>query len=70
MYAIIRYDKSLCGKEPHVNIPMYLVDKAIAWTALSMMVVSPFAGNLLTLNSIYQKWSNIGYLQKIVRQES
>ena len=35
-----------------------------------MMVVSPFAGNLLTLNSIYQKWSNIGYIQKIVRHAS
>ena len=69
-YAIVRYDKSLSGKEPHVNIPMYLVDKAIAWTALWMMVVSPFAGNLLTLNSIYQKWSNIGNLQKIVRRKS
>lgn len=67
MYALIRYDKSMSGSEPHANIPMYLVDKAIAWTALWMMVVSPFAGNLLALYSNYQKWSNIGYLQKIVR---
>jgi len=58
MYALIRYDKSMSGSEPHANIPMYLVDKAIAWTALWMMVVSPFAGNLLALYSNYQKWSN------------
>jgi hypothetical protein len=69
IYAIVRYDKSLSGKEPHVNIPMYLLDKAIAWTGLWMMVVAPFAGNLLTLNSIYQKRSNIDFLQKIVRQQ-
>jgi hypothetical protein len=56
MYAIVRYDKSLSGKEPHVNIPVYLLDKAFVWTGLWMMVVAPFAGNLLALDSIYQKW--------------
>jgi hypothetical protein len=66
MYALLRYDKSMSGSEPHVDIPMNLVDKAVTWTALWMMVVSPFAVNLLALCSIYQKWSNLGYLQKIV----
>jgi hypothetical protein len=69
MYTIVRYDKSLSGKEPHVNIPVYLLDKAFVWTGLWMMVVAPFAGNLLALDSIYQKWSNIDFLQKIVRQQ-
>jgi hypothetical protein len=51
MYALIRYDKSMSGSEPHANIPMYIVDKAIAWTALWMMVVSPFAGNSRPIQS-------------------
>jgi hypothetical protein len=46
---------------------MYLLDKGFAWTGLWMMVVSPFAGNLLALGSIYEKWSNIDTFQKIVR---
>ena len=67
MYAIVRYDVNVNGVEPHANIPMYLLDKAFAWTGLWMMVVSPFAGNLLALLSIYEKWSNIDFLQKAVR---
>jgi hypothetical protein len=46
------------GVEPHANKPMYLLDKAFAWTGLWMMVVSPFAGNLLSLLSTYEKWSD------------
>ena len=65
-YAIIRYNINLNGKEPHSNIVMYLLDKAFAWTGLWMMVVSPFAGNLLALGSIYREWSKIDSLQKIV----
>ncbi len=30
------------------------------------MIVAPFAGNLLALDSIYQKWLNIDFLQKNV----
>ena len=67
MYAILRYNINVNGSEPHSNIVMYLLDKAFAWTGLWMMVVSPFAGNLLALGSIYQKWSKIDFLQKIVR---
>ena len=66
-YAIIRYNVNLNGKEPHSNIVMYLLDKGSCWTALWMMVVSPFAGNLLALGSIYQQWSKIGFVQKMVR---
>jgi hypothetical protein len=67
MYAIVRYDINVNGTEPHSNIPMYILDKAVCWTALWMMVVSPFAGNLLALGSVYQKWSRIHFVQKIVR---
>ena len=59
MYALIRYDKSMSGSEPHANISMYLVDKAIAWTALWMMVVLPFAGNsrpILNLPKVVEYW--------------
>ena len=59
MYALIRYDKSMSGSEPHANIPMYIVDKAIAWTALWMMVVLPFAGNsrpILNLPKVVEYW--------------
>jgi len=66
MYAIIRYNVNLNGKEPHSNIIMYLLDKGTCWTALWMMVVSPFAGNLLALGSIFQKWSDINLFQKMV----
>ncbi len=55
MYAIIRYDMNMNEVEPHANIPMYLLDKAFAWNDLWMMVVSPFAGNLLALLPIYKK---------------
>ena len=67
-YAIIRYNINLNGKEPHSNIVMYLLDKGFAWTGLWMMAVSPFAGNLLALASIYQKWSNVNFVQKVVRR--
>lgn len=66
VYAIVRYDKNLNGVEPHANIPMYLLDKGFAWTGLWMVVVSPFAGNLLTLCSVYQKWSTIPFHQQLV----
>jgi len=66
VYAIARYNVNLNGKEPHSNIIMYLLDKGTCWTALWMMVVSPFAGNLLALGSIYQNWAKIHFFQKIV----
>lgn len=66
MYAILRYNVNVNGSEPHSNIVMYLLDKAFAWTGLWMMVVSPFAGNLLAIGSIYQQWSQVGFLQKLV----
>ena len=65
-YAIVRYDKNFNGVEPHANIPMYLLDKSFAWTGLWMVVVSPFAGNLLTLCSVYQKWTTVPLHQQLV----
>ncbi len=67
VYAIVRYDKNLNGTYDHSNIPMYLFNKAIAWTALWMMVVSPFAGNILVLKSVYEKWATVDPIQKFVR---
>ena len=53
-YAIVRYDVSLNGSEPHSNIVMYLLDKGCYWTA-------PYAGNILALGSIYQKWPKFNF---------
>lgn len=66
MYAILRYSQDVNGSEPNSNIPMYLLDKAYAWTGLWMMVVSPFAGNLLALRALYLRFGSLPLLDKVV----
>lgn len=45
---------------------MYLLDKAFAWTGLWMVVMSPFAGNILTLASIVKNRSKVSGFQQLV----
>ena len=65
-YAITRYSVDANGSEPNGNIPMYLLDKAFAWTGLWMMAVSPFAGNVLALGALYNRFSSLPFLDKFV----
>lgn len=51
----IHHDATLCATR---------VDKAIAWTALWMISVSPFAGNLLTVLHVF---SNLGQANGVDR---
>jgi len=45
------------GGYSYTMMPLYVLDKAIAWTALWMISVSPFSGNLLTVLHVF---SNLG----------
>jgi len=65
-YAIVRYHENINGSEPSSNILMYLLDKGYCWTGLWMMVISPFAGNLLALWNLYEKFGSLSFLHKIV----
>lgn len=65
-YAICRYHEKLNGSEPTAQIPMYLLDKAFAWTGLWMMVVSPFAGNLLAIGSLFGRFGSLGFVDMVV----
>jgi len=56
----------LNGAEPNGNIVMYLLDKAFAWTGLWIMVVSPFAGNLLALGGLYKRYFSLPLTDKFV----
>lgn len=65
-YAVTRYSVTFNGKYPWSMIPMYVTDKAIAWTALWLMVVSPFAGNLLAMKGIIERWSRTSIWDKLM----
>lgn len=65
-YAICRYSEHINGSYPNSIIPLYILDKGIAWAALWMMVVSPFAGNLLAMQAIWLRWSKTGIMDKLV----
>ena len=66
MYTIVRYHVNVNGSEPTAQIPMYLLDKAFAWTGLWMMVVSPFAGNILAISSLMGRFGSLGFMDKMV----
>lgn len=66
IYSLIRSHENWNGKNTTSMIPMYILDKAISWTSLWMMVVSPFAGNLLTLKAMYNRLSNHTLLDKFI----
>lgn len=65
-YAIIRYSEKFNGAYPGSMIPMYIIDKGIAWTGLWMMVVSPFAGNLLALGAMCNRFGSLRVVDKLV----
>jgi len=65
-WAITRYSEDFNGKYPWKMVPMYILDKAIAWVALWMMVISPFAGNILTLETLYGNFGNIHIGNKLL----
>lgn len=63
-YAFTRYSEWVNGDYPYTMMPLYVLDKAIAWTALWMISVSPFAGNLLTVLHVF---SNLGQANGVDR---
>ena len=65
-YATCRYSESINSIYPKSVSQVYILDKAIAWTALWMMIVSPFAGNLLVIRTIWMHWSKTCTLDKMV----
>jgi len=65
-YAITRYSEDVNGSEPNEQIVMYLLDKAFAWTGLWMMAVSPFAGNMLALGALYNRYFTLPLADKFV----
>jgi len=55
VYAVFLHHEGINGKYPSSMMPHYIFDKAIAWTALWMMVVPSFAGNLLVIKSVWER---------------
>lgn len=65
-YAFCRYSEHVNGKYPNSMMPMYVLDKAIAWTALWMMIAAPLAGNILALRLLLPALDKLKPLQKFV----
>lgn len=65
-YAIYNYSERIGGNYPKSVSVLFVLDKAIAWTALWMMVVSPFAGSLLVVRTIWLRWNKTCVLDKII----
>lgn len=65
-YAITRYSQNFNGGEPDRSILMYLLDKAFAWTGLWMMVISPYAGNVLALRGLYGRFGSLSLMYKVI----
>ena len=65
-YAFTRYSVWVNGGYDYTMIPLYIMDKAIAWTALWMISVAPFAGNLLMLINAFSNWEVMSCVDKLV----
>jgi hypothetical protein len=65
VYAFTRYSVYVNGSYPIQMIPLYVLNKAIAWTSLWIITVAPFAGNLLALSAAALSWSQIDALDKV-----
>jgi hypothetical protein len=66
-YAYTRYSEYVNGAYPDTMVPMYILDKGISWASLWMMVVCPFAGNILTMGAaIQENWSATTVMDKIL----
>mmetsp|Transcript_24456 Transcript_24456/g.36940 ORF Transcript_24456/g.36940 Transcript_24456/m.36940 type:complete len:375 (-) Transcript_24456:1725-2849(-) len=63
-YAFTRYSEWVNGSYPYTMVPLYIADKAISWTALWMIIVSPFAGNVLALGAIRSNWESCSAVDK------
>ncbi len=64
-YAFTRYSESVNGADPPSMIPLYILNKAISWTALWMISAAAFAGNLLTLSTVFSSWDKANSIDKV-----
>ena len=67
-YAYTRYSEYVNGDYPNTMVPMYtIMNKGTSWASLWMMVVCPFAGNILTMGAaIQENWSATTVMDKIL----
>jgi len=65
-YCITRDLEIFNGKYPFSMLPLYVFDKAFAWTGLWMLIISPFAGNLLALHGVMKSCGNLGFMDYLV----
>jgi len=66
-YAFTRYSEYVNGNYPNTMVPMYLMNKAVAWTSLWMIIVCPFAGNILTMGAVIKdKWAATTIMDKFL----
>merc|ERR1711937_7920 len=65
-YAVTRYSVSFNGKYPWSMVPLYILDKSVAWTGLWMLIISPFAGNLLALQGTIKSCGSMGCVDYLV----
>jgi hypothetical protein len=65
-YAFCRYTVFVNGSYPITMVPLYILNKGISWTALWMITISQFAGNLLVLSDAFKHWNQLKLLDKVV----
>ena len=66
-YAYTRYSEHVNGGYPNTMMPLYVADKGIFCGSLWMLVVYPFAGDILTTGAAIKKnWSATTILDKIL----
>jgi len=66
-YAYTRYSEHVNGGYPNTMMPLYVADKGVSWVALWMLVVCPFAGNILTMGAAIKKnWSATTILDRLL----
>jgi hypothetical protein len=61
VYAVTRYTEWFNGSYPWTMIPLYLSDKGFGWAALWMMSCAPFAGNLLSISTVFSSADANGF---------
>lgn len=65
-YAFTRYSELVNGSYPYTMVPLYITDKAIAWTGLWMFVAAPFAGNILALEACFSNWRRANMIDALI----
>lgn len=63
-YVFTRYTKWVNGSYGWTMVPLYVLDKAIAWSGLWMICAAPFAGNLLALSHVFSSWEKSNGVDK------